>query len=61
MLAQAVTSLKGKFKWCLSGTPFQVLFNEKKKGNMATEPYLVLERYYRIISNLYVFRHCLGP
>ncbi|KAI8972029.1 SNF2 family N-terminal domain-containing protein [Mycotypha africana] len=23
MLASAVTSLKGKFKWCLSGTPFQ--------------------------------------
>ncbi|KAK4514639.1 alpha 1,2 mannosyltransferase [Mucor velutinosus] len=23
MLANAVTSLKGKFKWCLSGTPFQ--------------------------------------
>lgn len=24
MLAQAVISLKGKYKWCLSGTPFQV-------------------------------------
>ncbi|KAI8333257.1 P-loop containing nucleoside triphosphate hydrolase protein [Choanephora cucurbitarum] len=23
MLAQAVTALKGKYKWCLSGTPFQ--------------------------------------
>lgn len=23
MLANAVSSLKGKFKWCLSGTPFQ--------------------------------------
>lgn len=36
MLASAVTALKGKFKWCLSGTPFQVR-PYMKNANTATE------------------------